>query len=339
MKVILTEETIRKALHESIDEMILEEELLQEWGESFKKAWNGVKNAAAMYMDWRTKGQWNNKYGIYANGTGKTTEMYYLNKWFNWHVKQIQQLEYRNQNPSDNTHRQRKVEVDPNTGRETYIKDEYDDQTIQEYAERNITEKNFNDWIGRRVRNRQALGIIDKYITSCQQQIIKSPYAETAINCLNTAAFMSACGDEYFKSTQQDRQQYQTDKTKNDVNDLRQNLQQEATYVDNFFNQLQTFLKSYKDNVEYFMDYTFDGYFTKYFDKYLNSGNKNTTQRINLVKNYVDRIWSVWKQTLKNNPNKLNQFINQINYKVFLKNEQGKRYWYLQRQMGVYGNN
>jgi len=96
MKVILTEETIRKALHESIDEMILEEELLQEYkpGNLFKKAWNGVKNAAAMYMDWRTRGQWNRKYNIQANGNGFAIGSYYLQKWLKTHYNRLYDIVY-----------------------------------------------------------------------------------------------------------------------------------------------------------------------------------------------------------------------------------------------------
>jgi hypothetical protein len=221
MKVILTEETIRKALHESIDEMILEEELLQEWGESFKKALNGVKNAAAMYMDWRTNGQWNNKYGIYANGTGKTTEMYYLNKWFNTHLKNIKQIEYRNNTPSADFSKSREY-VERN-GEKVYTDTEIQEKDIQTYVLKNITPANFNNWVKNYIQDRQALKLIDDYILKCQSQITD---VRSAMNYLNTMAFLSdkSTGQLYIQTKQGElggqRQQYQNQNDKKNTINL-----------------------------------------------------------------------------------------------------------------------
>ena len=201
MKVILTEETIRKALHESIDEMILEEELLQEWGESFKKAWNGVKNAAAMYMDWRTNGQWNNKYGIYANGTGKTTEMYYLNRWLMWHLEQIKRISQNNYNPNNVAAGERKYkEIN---GEKVYVEDYSDYNDVTPYVSKNCSPENFNKWVGNFIKNREALLCIDNFIKN-EIQTIQD--LNTANNKMNVAYFLSTKYGKYYTSKKREEQ-------------------------------------------------------------------------------------------------------------------------------------
>ena len=94
MRVNLSEDIINKALNESINEFIIEE---GKWGSRFKKAWNGIKNAAAIYMDARTNGRWNQKYGIAPNyGTpnsysvmGRTKELYVFANWLQFHGQRL----------------------------------------------------------------------------------------------------------------------------------------------------------------------------------------------------------------------------------------------------------
>ena len=94
MKVILSEDIINKALNESINEFMIEE---GKWGSRFKRAWNGIKNAAAIYMDARTNGRWNQKYGIAPNyGTpnsysvmGRTKELYVFANWLQFHGQRL----------------------------------------------------------------------------------------------------------------------------------------------------------------------------------------------------------------------------------------------------------
>ena len=89
--MVINEDIIKRALDESIEEFMINE---ANWGKAFDNAWNGVKNAAAMYMDWRTNGQWNKKYNIHAKGNGNTIGSYYLNKWFQTHYYKLQDIVY-----------------------------------------------------------------------------------------------------------------------------------------------------------------------------------------------------------------------------------------------------
>jgi hypothetical protein len=95
--VIITEDIIRKALNESIDEFMINEDALNEkWGDAFKSAWNGIKNFAAEYMDKKTNGQWNKKYGIQAKGSGTNVGTYYLEKWLNPRYSRLYDIVYGN---------------------------------------------------------------------------------------------------------------------------------------------------------------------------------------------------------------------------------------------------
>ena len=192
--VIITEDIIRKALNESIDEFMINEgggwNNFKSWaGNKFGGVWNGLKNAAATYMDFMTDGRWNAKYGIYNNSTGKTTELYYLNQWFNWHVEQIQRLEERKIHPNDDSYRERSYKYnDKNEKIYTEVEDNYHD--VNQYVKANIHAENFNVWIGKRIPNRQALKIIDDYINEIGQgEPPKIVDAKTANYYLNIGTF------------------------------------------------------------------------------------------------------------------------------------------------------
>ena len=96
MDSIITEDIIRKAVNESIDEFMLEEggawEALKNssLGKVGKGLWNGVK----MYMDARTNGQWNRKYNQQVKGNGATVGAFYANKWFDMHYRRLQDIMY-----------------------------------------------------------------------------------------------------------------------------------------------------------------------------------------------------------------------------------------------------
>ena len=92
MRVVITEDIIRNALNESIDEFIINEgfgdAVKGAWGYA-KKAGNWLKNAAAAYMDKKTHGQWNKKYGIHVQGDNMQVGHYYLKKWFERHYNRL----------------------------------------------------------------------------------------------------------------------------------------------------------------------------------------------------------------------------------------------------------
>ena len=236
MKVIITEDIIRNALNESIDEFIINEGWFND--SMLGKVWNGVKNAAAMYMDNRTNGQWNNKYGIYANGNGKTTELYYLNKWFNTHLNNIKQIEYRNNTPSADFSRNREY-VERN-GERVYTDTEIQEKDVQTYVQKNITPQNFNSWIGNFIKDRQALKLIDDYILKCQKGVAD---LQTAMNLLNTGSFLADpnTGQVYIKTRNSElsgqRQEYynkqQQEKQQLNKQQQQATLQQQQQMLDN----------------------------------------------------------------------------------------------------------
>jgi hypothetical protein len=249
--VIITEDIIRKALNESIDEFMINEDTLNEkWGDSIKKVGNFLKNAAATYMDFMTDGQWNAKYGIYNNSTGKTTELYYLNQWFNWHVEQIQRLEERKIHPNDDSYRERSYKYnDKNEKIYTEVEDNYD--SIEQYVKANIHAENFNDWIGKRIPNRQAIKVIDDYINEIGQgEQPKIVDAKTANYYLNIGTFQKLKGNEYFDATE--RYDYNAKKQadiegqkKQAQEKQNQALQQDYKYVDEIINQIKTQAKKF----------------------------------------------------------------------------------------------
>ena len=231
--VIITEDIIRKALNESIDEFMINEDALNEkWGDSIKKVGNFLKNAAATYMDWRTGGDWNAKYGIYNNSTGKTTELYYLNQWFNWHVEQIQRLAQRNANPNDDSYRERSYKYnDKHEKIYTEVEDNYD--SVEKYVNANINAENFNQWIGNRIPNRQAIEVIDDYINEIGQgEHPKIVDVKTANYYLNIGTFQKEKGNEYFDATNDERESYNKKRLAN-IEAQKQQAQQQQIQAQN----------------------------------------------------------------------------------------------------------
>ena len=191
-RTVITEDIIRNALNESIDEFMINEEMLQEynWGNLFKGAWNGLKNAAAAYMDKKTDGRWNQKYNIYVNGNSKYAEMYYLNKWFNWHLKQIQYIAHSgpNRGASDDI-----MWNKDGTG----IQRRNNYNNVEQYVQKNITPDNFNGWAGQYIENRRGLKCIDEYIQDSAKHINNIDSAEQYLNVWNF--LNSPKGQEYQK--------------------------------------------------------------------------------------------------------------------------------------------
>ena len=229
--VIITEDIIRKALNESIDEFMINEG----WGDGIKNfgswaknkfggVWNGIKNAAAMYMDSRTNGQWNNQYGIYATGSGKTTEMYYLNKWFNYHLDEIKGIARRTSDPSYFSKTELNWERDSsNPSKQHSTQTIYKYEDIPTYVKNMITPQNFNSWIKGFIKNREALRAIDAYIEYCSKHIND---INSAFKLLNIWSFTNSRVGQYYlnnkrnaqKTSQQKYQQVNNNKERRDWN-------------------------------------------------------------------------------------------------------------------------
>lgn len=119
----ITEDKIRGALNESLNEFMLEEGLGNSMlGKLGKGIWNGLK----MYMDWRTNGQWNSKYGMYANGNGKVVLLRYFAKWLKSNHDCLQNLSGAGQikSPMDmynKNNRAKRFKGDPRFDPEAYL--------------------------------------------------------------------------------------------------------------------------------------------------------------------------------------------------------------------------
>ena len=176
MRVVITEDIIKRALDESIEEFMLEEGFFDKAkgfaglaGSTLGKIGKGLWNGFKMYMDWTSKGQWNNEFGQYVNGNGKMSEMFYLNKWFKFHLKEIQSIAYYMQNPNQ---AQGEIEWRYNDKGEKVGTQKINNyNNIREYALKNITPLNFNNWVKNFIQNREAIDSIDSYIKYCTTSI------------------------------------------------------------------------------------------------------------------------------------------------------------------------
>lgn len=227
MQYIVTEDTIKRALDESINEFMINEG----WGDAFRSAWNGVKNAAAMYMDWRTNGQWNKKYGVYVNGNTKMGELYYLNKWFNYYREELSDIIYKANVPN----RRDSYDIwerDPKTGKETMRKNRYDYVGYEgaiEYAKQYCTFQNFNDYIRTINPDRYSVGYINSYIynyiTKPALQGIKN--LNLILNNLNINTFYASDqGKKYLEMNRAQQQKHRANMRQQSSNSQRPQAQQ-----------------------------------------------------------------------------------------------------------------
>ena len=236
--VNISDDIIRKALNESIDEFIINEggafQGMKNWANKYNMGGiaNGIKNATAMFMDWRTNGKWNNKYGIYANGNGKMTEMYYLNKWFNYHLNEIKRIERYANDPSNytkNTVQTKKDAFGNIVSSTTY--NHYDD--VSTYSSQVLTPQNFNGWVRRFIQNREALECIDSYISNYANKITN---IREAIRVLNVPAFLGSEEGktylQYSNKTLRNQQSNQSQPTTAEQPQPQQQVQQQAPIPD-----------------------------------------------------------------------------------------------------------
>lgn len=221
MKVVITEDIIRNALNESIDEFMINEGV----GDAFKGVWgyakkagNWLKNAAAMYMDKQTNGQWNQKYGIYVNGNTKTGELYYLNKWLDYYKQQLNNIIYRANNPTQRDEYET-WERDKNNPNKEYKKvNKYDYVGVNgalAYAQKYCTFQNFNDYVRSISPKRENVQLINTYIYNYITKQATNKNINAVLNNLNIGTFYSSNeGQEYIKMN---RGQQQKDERRNRI--------------------------------------------------------------------------------------------------------------------------
>jgi hypothetical protein len=323
MRVVITEDIIRNALNESIDEFIINEgfgdAVKGAWGYA-KKAGNWLKNAAAEYMNYKTNGQWNKKYGIYPSyNVNQFSELRYLAQWFNIQKQTIESLS-NPQNPSQISRDSTKI-------------NRYEGRP-SDFIARECTYQNFTNWAGQYIKNYNGLKFIDQYI----YQYITSNYRnpQEAIKAMDLGTFLET------EINGQTYQQAASDNNKRKTTTQKQELQKEISDVYNFFKQVNASIGNVisrnVNDLPYFMKYNFNNYFNQYFKLYLSSGDDSVKQRLRLVRDYVEKQWYQWSSTVKSDPSKANMFKDWIDYNQFFNNQEGQQYWYLQRQTGAYGN-
>lgn len=220
--MIVNENIIRNALNESIDEFLLEEGAfygLKNWwnnsanGQRVKNGlssvWNNVKNAAAMYMDKQTNGQWNQKYGIYVNANNKMGELFYLNKWFNYYKQQLNNIIQQADNPSQRDEYDL-YERDPKTGKETIKRRKYDYVGINGallYAQQYCTFQNFNAYIRNLSPKRESVTVINTYIQNYITKPANQKNIKAVLNNLNISVFYgSQEGQQYIMMNREHEQ-------------------------------------------------------------------------------------------------------------------------------------
>lgn len=315
-RTVITEDIVRNALNESLEEFMLEEG----WKEGFNKWWNKpymqkikngfnkagkwLNNAASIYMDEKTNGQWNQKYNTYVNGNSKYVEMYYLNKWFNWHLKQIQYIAHSgpNRGASD--------EIMWNKDG-TGIQRRNNYNNVAQYAQRNITPDNFNGWAGRYIENRRGLKCIDEYIQDSAKHINNIDSAEQYLNIWNF--LNNPKGQEYQKlsgeNLENERQAHQQGVK------AKQNAQTQE-YIDNYKNQIKEVNKQIKE-----------------WQKFIKSRDAQTNWRNEVVgiingtnglpaeiKQWMDNIIN---SNISKDPDKVGRY---ITYNNFVKSNYGSKY-------------
>ncbi len=326
--MIVNENIIRNALNESIDEFLVEEGLFgnawnglknSQLGQIASKTGNFLKNAAAEYMNYRTGGQWNRKYGIYPSyKTSQFSEIRYLMQWFDTQSQTLQNL-LNPQEPSQIS--TDKTKINNYEGRPN------------DFIARECTYQNFTKWAGQYIKNYNGLKFIDEYI-----------YYYITKNYQNPQAALQAMDINVFLKTKIKGQTYQEaagDNNNRKTTTNKQELQKEVSDIYNFFKQLKDTLgKVINNNISdlpNFLKYNFNNYFNQYFKLYLSSGDESINQRLSLVRKYVYTQWGAWRETIQNDPSKANMFKDWIDYNQFFNSYEGQQYWYLQRQTGAYG--
>jgi hypothetical protein len=318
MNKMITEDIIKRALDESIEEFMLEEANWKGWagaagstlGNIGKNIWNGVKE----YMNWRTNGQWNQKYNQYPiYNVSQFSELRYLYQWFNTQKQTLQNI-LNPQSPSQISRDSTKI-------------NQYEGKP-NDFIARECTYQNFTKWAGQYIKNYRGLKIIDDYIYNKITKNYQNPQA--AINAMDLNTFIKQT-DYYNKST-----------GNRETTSQKQQLQNESKNINTFFANLNTLLNrvvnsNVKDLPNY-MEYSFNNYFNNFFKIYLSSNDENTVERINLVKKYILNCYNGLKNSINNAPDARDFVKSYINYNEFIRSKEGKQYWYLQRQTGAYGN-
>ena len=248
---MITEDIIKQAINESIDEFMLEEGL-KDWynngnGKYLKNAVNWGKNAIANYMDKRTNGEWNRKYNVYADNTGKSIRSknkwdYYrdlyaeqncLKEWFDSHAEYLNKILHYKEGPMRSMY-----------GRNNFFNTNVfmgisgGTQYIQAYC----TYDNFIEYAQRYFTDYQGNEFIEKYINNQIQPLADVP--QKCITKLNIRSFSSSPeGDGFYNQGMDERNAYldkraQAQQQKQTANQQQQSKQQQKNDVNTQIKEL-----------------------------------------------------------------------------------------------------
>ena len=295
---MITEDIIRQALNESINEFMLEEgegwNRLKDWynngnGKYLKNAVNWGKNAIANYMDKRTNGEWNRKYNVYADNTGKSIRSknkwdYYrdlyaeqncLKEWLDSHAEYLNKILHYKEGPMRSMY-----------GRNNFFNTNVfmgisgGTQYIQAYC----TYDNFVEYAQRYFTDYQGNEFIEKYINKQIQPLANVP--QKCITKLNIRSFSSSQeGDGFYNQSMKDRNKYLDDQ-KNNIKPTYavrcvQALDSIEADAENFFTG------AYDAS---FSQTGIDDYFKQAFEKQYALGNKNINNIVSIVYHYVSSV-------------------------------------------------
>jgi len=342
MNKVITEDIIRKAINESIDEFMLEEA----WGgmnglKNWSNKWGlnnlgrGIRNWAANYMDKRTGGKWNAKYGIYDDNTYKSirsenpldyfndlmTETKYLRTWFDTHAKNANDILNYKDGPTYSKYGKSNFFNSSVwmgvSGATQYIKTYCTYQNYLEYTQRYFTDYQGNEYI-------------EGYINNEIQPLAEQP--QKAIQKISFGAFnWSQYGKDFYNQSRQDRNEYLDKQQKENqyqatpVSMAKKERQTIVSFFNDLTQQYDAQANKNVDNLEFFMKYNLDKIFANYFSNY--ASDRMAYDRINLVKSYVN---TMFKTLIKLQPKDIAD--KHFNYKEFLKSSEGREYAYLIKQ-------
>ena len=214
-RTVITEDIISRALNESIDEFMLEEgawDGLKNW---FNKLGNtkfmrGLNNAVNMYMDYKTNGQRNQKYGAYVNGNTKYGELFYLDKWFKYYKQQLNNIIYQANNPSQRDEYET-WERDKNNPNKEYKRiNRYDYVGVNgalKYAQKYCTFQNFNDYVRGISPDRMSISYINTYIFNYITKQAQNNNLKAVLNNLDIVTFYSSKQGQMYLKMDRSKQQ------------------------------------------------------------------------------------------------------------------------------------
>ena len=166
---------------------------MQKIRNGFNKAGKWLNNAASIYMDEKTNGQWNRQYGSYADANSRNGELHYLKKWLQFYNEELNNIIYqRNPSQRDEYETWERDADNPNREYKKVRKNDYVgvDGAIA-YAQNFCTPENFNEYVRNIAPNKTNVKLIDDYINNYIKEPANNRDLRKVLNGLNIGTFYS----------------------------------------------------------------------------------------------------------------------------------------------------